>query len=57
MVNVFGDHQVSIPYEPVAELLAKYRGCGADKTAIVDLEIGSAINFGQLVAREVFRSH
>jgi acyl-coenzyme A synthetase/AMP-(fatty) acid ligase len=48
MADVFGDHELGIPYEPVADLLAKYRLRDPDKTAIVDLESGAAITFGQL---------
>ena len=44
----FGDHQLKIPYEPVADLLAKYARRDPAKTAIVDLESGTAIDFGQL---------
>jgi acyl-coenzyme A synthetase/AMP-(fatty) acid ligase len=47
-VPVFGDHTLGIPYEPIADLLAKYRARDPDKTAIVDLEAGNAITFGQL---------
>ena len=35
-------------YEPVADLLAKYAKRDPGKTAIVDLESGTAIDFGQL---------
>ena len=48
MPGPFGDHQLKIPYEPVADLLAKYARRDPDKTAIVDLESGTAIDFGQL---------
>ena len=48
MAGPFGDHQLKIPYEPVADLLAKYARRDPDKTAIVDLETGTAISFGQL---------
>ena len=48
MPGPFGDHQLKIPYEPVADLLAKYAKRDPGKTAIVDLESGTAINFGQL---------
>ena len=44
----FGDHQLQIPYEPVADLLAKYARRDPDKPAIVDLDSGTAISFGQL---------
>jgi acyl-coenzyme A synthetase/AMP-(fatty) acid ligase len=48
MPGPFGDHQLGIPYRPVAELLAKYAGRDPGKTAIVDLESGTAIDFGTL---------
>jgi acyl-coenzyme A synthetase/AMP-(fatty) acid ligase len=48
MTGVFGDHQLGIPYQPIAELLAKYKARDPQKTAIVDLDQGSSINFGQL---------
>lgn len=48
MPGPFGDHQLKIPYEPVAGLLARYAKRDAAKTAIVDLESGTAIDFGQL---------
>jgi len=48
MAGVFGDHALGIPYEPVADLLTKYRARDPNKTAIVDLESGSAITFGAL---------
>ena len=38
MTGPFGDHQLKIPYEPVADLLAKYARRDPGKTAIVDLE-------------------
>src|SRR3569623_175756 len=47
-MNAFGTHELGIPYQPVADLLAKYRARNPDKTAIVDLETGTSINFGQL---------
>lgn len=48
MADVFGDHQLGIPYEPVADLLARYRVRDPDKTAIVDLDGGGSITFGAL---------
>jgi acyl-coenzyme A synthetase/AMP-(fatty) acid ligase len=48
MSGVFGDHELGIPYEPVADLLTRYRIRDPDKTAIVDLESGTSITFGQL---------
>jgi acyl-coenzyme A synthetase/AMP-(fatty) acid ligase len=47
-MDAFGTHQLGIPYQPIAELLAKYKTRHAAKTAIVDLETGTAIDFGQL---------
>jgi acyl-coenzyme A synthetase/AMP-(fatty) acid ligase len=44
----FGDHQLQIAYEPVADLLAKYARRDPDKPAIVDLDSGTTISFGQL---------
>jgi acyl-coenzyme A synthetase/AMP-(fatty) acid ligase len=48
MPNPFGDHTLGIPYEPVADLLAKYARRDPDKTAIVDLESATSIAFGAL---------
>jgi long-chain acyl-CoA synthetase len=48
MPGPFGDHTLKIPYQPVAELLPKYARRDPAKTAIVDLETGTAINYGQL---------
>ena len=48
MSGPFGDHELKIPYEPVADLLAKYAWRDPSKTAIVDLESGTAIDFGRL---------
>jgi len=48
MLGPFCDHQLKIPYEPVADLLAKYAKRDPDKTAIVDLESGTTIDFGRL---------
>ena len=48
MPGAFGDHQLSIAYEPVADLLAKYARRDPGKTAIVDLESGTSIDFGRL---------
>jgi hypothetical protein len=43
MTGPFGDHQLKIPYEPVADLLAKYARRDPNKTAIVDLETSTSI--------------
>jgi acyl-coenzyme A synthetase/AMP-(fatty) acid ligase len=48
MQGPFGDHKLGIPYEPVADLLAKYARRDPDKTAIVDLESGTSIGYGAL---------
>jgi acyl-coenzyme A synthetase/AMP-(fatty) acid ligase len=48
MTGPFGNHQLKIPYEPVAHLLAKYARRDPNKTAIVDLESGTSISFGVL---------
>jgi len=48
MAGVFGNHQLSIPYQPIAELLAKYKTRDPRKTAIVDLDQDSSISFGEL---------
>jgi acyl-coenzyme A synthetase/AMP-(fatty) acid ligase len=47
-MSVFGDHRLGIPFRPIAELLALYRHRDPGKTAIVDLESGTAIGFGAL---------
>lgn len=48
MVNAFGSHELGIPYQPIAELFAKYKARDPRKTAIVDLDQKSAITFGDL---------
>ena len=48
MAGAFGDHQLQLPYEPVTDLLAKYARRDPAKTAIVDLDSGTSISFGQL---------
>jgi acyl-CoA synthetase (AMP-forming)/AMP-acid ligase II len=48
MAGVFGDHQLGIPYQPIAELFANYKARDPDKTAIVDLDEGTSITFGEL---------
>ena len=48
MAGVFGNHQLGIPYQPIAELFAQYRARDAGKTAIVDLDEDSSITFGEL---------
>src|SRR5215470_17854449 len=48
MASVFGDHVPGIPYRPIGELFALYRDRDPAKTAIVDLDSGSAVTFGEL---------
>ena len=48
MTDAFGNHQLGIPYRPVADLLAKYKARDPKKTAIVDLESGAKVDFGQI---------
>ncbi len=48
MSGVFGNHELGIPYQPVAELLAQYRARHPQKTAIVDLDGDNSITFEQL---------
>jgi acyl-CoA synthetase (AMP-forming)/AMP-acid ligase II len=50
MQGPFGDHQLGIPYAPVADLLATYAARNPNKTAIVDLDQDSSISFGALAA-------
>src|SRR5260221_5109564 len=48
MTGVSGDHMPGIPYRPIGELFALYRDRDPAKTAIVDLDSGSAVTFGEL---------
>jgi acyl-CoA synthetase (AMP-forming)/AMP-acid ligase II len=48
MTGVFGDHIPGIPYRPIGELFTLYRDRDPAKTAIVDLDSGSAITFDEL---------
>ena len=48
MAAVFGDHQLGIPYQPIAELFAAYKARDPHKTAIVDLDEHTSITFGAL---------
>jgi len=48
MASVFGNHQLGIPYQPIAELFAKYKARDPSKIAIVDLDQKSSITFGEL---------
>lgn len=45
---IFGNHELAVPFRPVAELLAAYRERDPDKRAIVDLDQKSAITYGEL---------
>jgi acyl-CoA synthetase (AMP-forming)/AMP-acid ligase II len=48
-MSVFGNHELALPYRPVAELLADYAKRDPGKIAIVDLDQGDAsITFGEL---------
>ena len=42
------EHDLALPIEPVATLLARYRDRHPDKTAIVDLDRGAEIDFATL---------
>ncbi len=46
--DVFGGHELSLPYRPIGELLAAYRDRDPEKAAIVDLDQQESINFGAL---------
>ena len=48
MAGIFGNHQLGIPYQPIAELFAKYKARDPQKTAIVDLDQSSSVTFGEL---------
>ncbi len=48
MADIFGNHQLDIPYQPIADLLTRYRDRDPDKTAIVDLDQDSQVTFGEL---------
>ena len=50
MADIFGDHRLKIPYQPIADLLAGYRRRDPDKLAIVDLDQDTSISFGALEA-------
>lgn len=49
--DVFGGHELAIPYRPVAELLEAYADRDPDKVAIVDLDQDTKITFGDLYRR------
>ncbi|HEY6996046.1 MAG TPA: class I adenylate-forming enzyme family protein [Xanthobacteraceae bacterium] len=48
MTDVFGKHKPRIPYQPIADLLARYRERGPDKLALVDVDQDTSITFGGL---------
>lgn len=48
MTDIFANHDLAIPFRPVADLLADYRKRDPNKTAIVDLDENSSITFGEL---------
>ncbi len=48
-MSVFGNHQLALPYRPIADLLADYAARDAAKTALVDLDQHDrSITFGEL---------
>jgi acyl-CoA synthetase (AMP-forming)/AMP-acid ligase II len=51
MADVFGGHQLAIPYRPVADLLADYAARHPDKPAIVDLDQETRLTFRELDTR------
>lgn len=48
MSDVFGKHELALPFRSVAELLASYAVRDPAKLAIVDLDQGTSITFGDL---------
>jgi acyl-coenzyme A synthetase/AMP-(fatty) acid ligase len=48
MSSIFGQHELALPFRSTAELLSDYAKRDAKKTAIVDLDHQSSINFGDL---------
>ena len=48
MSDVFGGHELNLPYRPIGELLAAYRDRDPEKVAIVDLDQQESISFGAL---------
>lgn len=46
--DVFGGHELETPFASVADLLRRYRDRDPKKTAIVDLDGGGSITFGEL---------
>ncbi len=55
MADVFGGHQLAIPYRPIADLFARYSARDPHKTALVDLDQSASISFGELdqVTRDI----
>lgn len=50
MDDIFAGHDLALPFRPVADLLADYDARDPGKTAIVDLDGGVQITFGELRA-------
>ncbi|MDB5509695.1 MAG: AMP-dependent synthetase/ligase [Hyphomicrobiales bacterium] len=48
MSNVFGQHELALPFRSTADLLSSYRTRDPNKKAIVDLDQGTSITFGSL---------
>ncbi len=48
MAGVFGNHQLGIPYQPIADLFARYKARDPGKTALVDLDQNTSITYGEL---------
>ncbi|MDO9443448.1 MAG: class I adenylate-forming enzyme family protein [Beijerinckiaceae bacterium] len=48
MSNVFGQHELALPFRSTADLLSNYRARDPNKKAIVDLDQGTSITFGSL---------
>ena len=48
MSEAFGNHELAVPFRPMVELLYAYRQRDPGKLAIVDLDQGSSITFGEL---------
>jgi acyl-coenzyme A synthetase/AMP-(fatty) acid ligase len=48
MSNVFGQHELALPFRSTADLLSSYRARDPNKKAIVDLDQGTSITFGSL---------
>ena len=48
MSNVFGQHELALPFRSTADILTGYAKRDPAKTAIVDLDQGTSITFGSL---------